>query len=96
MQLQEFIDKHYVDGDAYSNDPSISFTCVYQGDEETWGKSVVQFSVYHLEGTEDYFEVTESWSNSGYWDDPDRYDPEFRKVKPISKVVQVTEWVDAD
>lgn len=96
MQLQEFIDNHYEGGDVYSDDPNINFTCVEQGDEVLDGKVAYQSSVYRLDGTNDYFEVTESWSNSWYWSDSERFDPESRKVKPITKMVQVTEWRDAD
>lgn len=96
MELQEFIDNHYEGGGTYSDDPNINFTCVEQGDAEDWGKSVIQTSVYNLDGTEEYFEVTESWSNSGYWSNPERYEPEFRKVKPVTEMVPVARWLEAD
>lgn len=94
MNLQEFIDNHYEYGEVYSEVDGIEFKCVEHGDDIVEHKMVYQTSVYQLVGTEEYFEVTETSSNSGYWSDSERYDPEFRKVKPIKKVVEITEWVD--
>ncbi len=94
MELAEFINNHYEDGEVYSEDDSISFKCVEQGDDVVEHKMVMQTSVYNLVGTDEYFEVTESSSNSGYWSDSERYDPEFRKVKPIKKIVEIIEWKD--
>ena len=94
MELQEFIDNHYEDGEVYSEVDGIEFKCVEEGDDVVEHKMVYQTSVYNLVGTDEYFEVTEYYSNSGYWSDSERYDPEFRKVKPVKKVVEVIEWKD--
>lgn len=95
MNIQEFQDNHYEYGEVYSEDDSIIFDCVEYGDDVVEHKTVSQTSVYHLRGTDEYFEVTETRSNSGYWGDSERYDPEFRKVKPVKKVVEITEWHSA-
>lgn len=93
MKLQEFIDNHYEYGEVYSEDDSIIFDEVYHGDDVVEHKTVSQTSVYRLMLTDEYFEVTETSSNSGYWSDSEHYEPEFRKVKPVKKVVEITEWV---
>lgn len=97
MELQEFIDNHYEDGEVYSEVEGVKFKCVERGDDVVEHKTVYNTSVYQLvtpEGaTDEYFEVTEMHSNSGYWSDSERYDPEFRKVIPQKKVVEITEWV---
>ena len=96
MELQEFQDNHYEDGEVYSEVEGIAFKCVEQGDDVVEHKTVYQTSVYQLvtpEGaTDEYFEITESSSNSGYWSDSERYDPEFRKVAPVKKIVEIIEW----
>lgn len=92
MNLQEFQDNHYEDGEVYSEVEGIAFKCVERGDGVVEHKSVSQTSIYQLVGTEEYFEVTENSSNSGYWSDAERYDPDFRKVVPHKKVVEITEW----
>lgn len=93
MELQEFIDNHYGCGEVYSEVEGIDFKCVKRGEDVVSHKTVYNTSVYNLVGTDEYFEVTESRSNSGYWSDSEHYDPEFSKVKPVKKVIEVTEWV---
>jgi hypothetical protein len=97
MNLQTFIDNHYEDGEVFSEDENISFKCVERGDDVVEHKSVYQTSVYQLVtpecATNEYFEVTENSSNSGYWSDSERYDPDFRKVVPVKKIVEITEWI---
>lgn len=44
--------------------------------------------VYDVE----YFEVTWTRDNSGYWSDGERYPGEVRKVTPVTKLVEVTTW----
>ena len=92
MDIQEFQDNHYEDGEVYSDVEGIAFKCVEQGDDVVEHKTVYQTSVYQLVGTDEYFEITESSSNSGYWSDSERYEPEFRKVQPVKKVVEIIEW----
>ena len=94
MELQTFIDNHYEDGEVYSEDESIKFKCVFS-DEETYQKTVTFTEVHHLVGTDDYFEISTDQDNCGYWGDGERYEPEFRKVKPVVKVVEQTTWVGA-
>lgn len=94
MNLQEFIDNHFEDGEVYSDVDGVKFKQVYF-DEYTEHKTVTVTEVYHLVGTEDYFEITTDRDNCGYWGDGERYDPTFRKVKPRVKVVEITEWVNA-
>lgn len=99
MELQQFINNHYEDGEVYSEVEGISFKCVERGEDVVEHKSAYNTSVYQLvtpEGaTEEYFEVTENSSNSGYWSDGERYDPDFRKVTPHKKTVEVIEWKNA-
>lgn len=99
MELEYFIANHYEDGEVYSEVDGIEFKCVHKGDDVVEHKMVWQTSVYQLVtpvgDTDEYFEVTEYSSNSGYWSDSERYDPEFKKVKPIKRVVEIVEWVDA-
>jgi hypothetical protein len=92
MKLQEFISNHFEDGEVYSDVEGIAFKCVEHGDGVVEHKTVYQTSVYQLIGTEEYFEVTESSSNNGYWSDSEEYDTEFRKVKPIREMIEVTVW----
>lgn len=91
MDLQTFIDNHYEDGEAFSEDGSIVFKSVHS-EEETHHKTVTFTEVFHLVGTEDYFEVSTNRDNCGYWGDGERYDPTFRKVKPVKKMVEIIEW----
>lgn len=94
MNLQEFTDNHYEDGEAFSEVDGITFKSVYY-DEYAEHKTVTTTQVFHLVGTEDYFEVTQDRDNCGYWGDGERYDPTFRKVKPVKRMVEITEWKDA-
>lgn len=94
MNAKEFEAAHYEDGEIYGD----NVKCVESGDEIAEHKTVYNTDVYEValpDGTAEYFEVTFSRSNSGYWGDSERYDPEFRKVVPVKKVVEVTEWMDA-
>lgn len=93
MELQQFIDNHYEDGEVYSEDENIEFKRVYF-DEYTEHKTVTFTEVHHLVGTDDYFEISTDRDNCGYWGDGERYDPIFRKVKPVVKIVEQTTWVD--
>lgn len=93
MNIQQFQDKYYEDGEIYGDDVK----CIVAGDDEVSHKTVYNTCVYQVGQDDDveYFEVTYSRSNSGYWGDSERYDPEFRKVKPVKKVVEITEWVES-
>jgi len=66
-------------------------------DEETEHKSIITTSVYKLTlGDEvEYFEVSWSRDNCGYWSDGERYPGEVRKVKPVTSTVVVTEYMSA-
>jgi hypothetical protein len=88
---QKYMDEEY--GEVYGDD----VTCVYDGPDEVNHKTVYQTSVYKVVSgdVEQWFEVTNSRSNSGYWSDSERYDPEVREVKAVKKVVEITEWVGA-
>lgn len=96
MELQTFIDNHFEDGEVYSEDTSIQFNQVYF-DEYTEHKTVTFTEVHQLivdgVATDEYFEISTDRDNCGYWGDGERYDPEFRKVKPVIKVVEQTTWV---
>lgn len=85
MNAQEFQEKHIEDGEVYDVDEE-----VFRGDQEISHKAVYQTSVYRV--GEQYFEVTSSRDNCGYWSDGESYDPEVREVKPVKKVVEITEW----
>lgn len=91
MNIQEFQDKYYEDGEVWGEDGTIKL--IEQGAEQCEHKTCWNSNVYQV--ADEYFEVTFSRDNSGYWSDGERYDPEFRKVVPRVKVVTVTEWVDA-
>jgi hypothetical protein len=92
LNIQEFQDKYYEDGEIYGDDVK----CIVEGDDEVEHKTVYNTCVYQVGQGDDteYFEVTFSRSNSGYWGDSERYDPEFRKVVPVKRVVEITEWED--
>lgn len=92
MNAQEFEEKYYEDGEIYGDDVK----CIVSGDEIAEHKTVYNTDVYQVGPNGDmaeYFEVTFSRSNSGYWGDSERYDPEFRKVAPLKRVVEITEWI---
>lgn len=93
MNAQEFEAKYYEDGEIYGD----NVKCVESGDEIAEHKTVYNTDVYEVTSGDvvEYFEVTFSRSNSGYWGDSERYDPEFKKVKPVEEVVTVTRWVAA-
>lgn len=91
MELKEFIDNHFEDGEVYSEVDGVEFKRVHH-EEYTEHKTVTFTEVYHLLGTEDYFEITTDRDNCGYWGDSESYEPEFRKVAPVKKVVEITEW----
>lgn len=88
MNAQEFEQKYYEDGEIYGDDVK----CIVKGDEQCEHKMCWNSNVYQV-GAE-YFEVTFSRDNSGYWSDGESYDPAFRKVVPRVKVVEITEWED--
>ena len=91
MELQQFIDNHFEDGEVYSDDESIKFARVAY-EEETYHKTVNTTQVFHLLGTDEYFEASTDRDNCGYWSDGERYDPEFRKVKPREVIKTIIEW----
>ena len=93
MDCKEFQDKYYEDGEIYGDDVK----CIVSGDDEVSHKTVFNTDVYQVGvgDSAEYFEVTFSRDNSGYWSDGERYEPEFRKVRPIHEQVVVTKWVDA-
>lgn len=98
MELQEFIDNHFEDGEVYSDVEGIKFKRVHF-DEYAEHKTVTFTEVYQLvtsDGpTEEYFEITTDRDNCGYWGDGERYDPTFRKVQRVEKLVPTVFWVDA-
>ena len=91
MTLNEFIANHYEDGEVYSEVEDIAFKQVHS-DEEHNHKTVTYTEVWQLVGTEEYFEISTDRDDVGYWGDGERYDPEFRKVKPIKETRVVTTW----
>lgn len=93
MELQTFIDNHFEDGEVYSGDDSIKFKRVHF-DEYTEHKTVTFTEVHNLLGTEEYFEITTDRDNVGYWGDADSYDPTFRKVQRVEKLVPTVFWID--
>lgn len=93
MDLQQFIDNHFEDGEVYSDDESIKFKRVHF-DEYTEHKTVTFTEVHNLVGTEEYFEITTDRDNCGYWSDGERYDPTFRKVQRVEKLVPTVFWID--
>jgi hypothetical protein len=84
MNVQEFKEKHMDGSEVYDAE------CVYSGPDEVYHKTVSQTSVYKV--GEQFFEVTSMRDNSGYWSDGERYEPEVRIVKPVKKMVEITEW----
>lgn len=92
MMLDEFIANHYEDGEIYSYDDNISFQCIDHGHDVVDMKRVFRISIYQLVGTDEYFEITEIRDNSGYWQDGESYEPEFRKVFPVKSMVEITTW----
>lgn len=91
MNVQEFAANHYEDGEVFSS-VSQEIICVDQGDEQIEHKTSYNVDVWQVVGTDEYFEVTHSRDNCGYWSDGERHEPEFRKVKPVKKVVEIIEW----
>ena len=91
MELAEFQDNHYGDGEVYSYVDGLSFGLV-DSSEDICGKYVTSVDVYHLKGTEEYFEVTQDRENCGYWGDGEAYTPTFRKVKRVVEVVEISKW----
>ena len=91
MELQQFIDNHYEDGEVHSEVEGIAFKQVHS-EEEHNHKTVTYTEVFNLVGTDEYFEVSTDRDDVGYWGDGERYDPEFRKVVPVKKVVEIIEW----
>lgn len=94
MDLQTFVGNHYEDGEAYSDVDGITFKQVHS-EEKHNHKTVTYTEVFNLVGTDEYFEVSTDRDDVGYWGDGERYDPEFRKVKPITKTIEVTTYEDA-
>lgn len=94
MNVQEFEANHYEDGEVFSDDGNIQFKRV-DSKEHHNHKTVTCIEVFHLLGTEDYFKVSTDRDDCGYWGDGERYDPEFRKVVPRKRVVEITEWENA-
>lgn len=87
MNAQEFMAQHYEDGEVYGE----GVTLYKEYDDEVYHKTVSQISVY--QAGEQYFEVEHTRDNCGYWGDGERYDPTCREVKPVKKMVEITEWV---
>ena len=92
MELQQFIDNHYEDGEVYSEVVGIAFKRVHS-EEEHNHKTVTCTEVFNIVGTDEYFEVSTDRDDCGYWSDGERYPPEFRKVKPIKETRIVVTWV---
>jgi hypothetical protein len=92
MNLQEFIDNHYEDGEVYSEVDGVEFKRVFF-EEEAEHKTVTVTEVFQLilndVPTDEYFEVATVRDNCGYWGYGERYDPTFRKVKPVEKTITV-------
>jgi len=93
MDTKEFEEKYHYDGEVGGD----NVICVVEGDEIVNHKAVYNVDVYKVGDGDsaEYFEVTFSRDNSGYWGDGERHEPEFRKVKPVYKQVVQTFWVDA-
>lgn len=68
------------------------FTLAHEGEEYCEHKTCYTETVLQEIATGDYYEITTSRSNSGYWSDSESFDPEIRAVKPVKKVVETTEW----
>lgn len=94
MNAKEFQDKYYEDGEVWCDDGTVK--CIVAGDDEVSHKTVYNTNVYQVgEGDDvEYFEVVYSRSNSGYWSDSERDEPTFRKVVPVKRIVEITEWED--
>ena len=67
--------------------------CVDVGDEIAEHKTVYNSNVYLYE--DQYFQVTWSRSNSGYWSDSESYPPEVVEVEPheVTRIVYLTKKV---
>ena len=68
------------------------FTLAKQGEEEVDRKWCFTSTVMQEIATGDYYEITTSRSNSGYWGDGENGDTEIRQVVPSKKIVEITEW----
>lgn len=88
ITVEQFIEQH-MDGDWVNHNKD---TCirVHSGPQEVEHKTVSQTSVYQC--GEQYFVVTTMKDNSGYWSDGESYDPHVVEVKPVKKIVEITEW----
>ena len=97
MDIQEFQDNHYGDGEVYSEDKLVKFKNVHY-DEYAEHKTVTVTEVHQLyiddTPTEEYFEITTDSDNCGYWGDGERYEPTFRKVKRVTRMVETVYWED--
>ena len=81
MTPVEFFEEFMADDPAEGPDlPALH--CVYTSDDVVWRKSVSSYQVWKYEGQ--YFKVTYSRSNSGYWSDGETYDPVVTEVFPYT------------
>ena len=94
MNAQEFQDKYVAGGDWGDCYPVADeeLTLMHEEDDVEH-KTCYLTKVYRL--VDDYFEVTWTRDNSGYWGDGERYGGETRKVVPVKKVVEITTWESA-
>lgn len=96
MTAEEFYEKYVNEdndnewGECYPDTGEIT---LMTSDEETSHKTCYTTSVYKYVPTEEFFEVTWTRDNSGYWSDGERYPGTVRKVKPVTSVVTVTNYV---
>lgn len=86
MNAQEFMEKYCEDREV-GGEGCILYK---EYDSEVYHKTVSQISVY--QAGEQFFEVESTRDNCGYWGDGESYDPTCREVKPVKKVVEITEW----
>lgn len=92
MNAQEFA-AAYVDEDDWGDCYGDGIKCV-SVEEDVEHKTCYLTKVYQVDFAEgdEHFEVTWTRDNSGYWGDGERYPGEVRKVKPVTKMVEVTTW----
>ncbi len=77
--------------DVYGIDEVEGVTIIEQGKWEAEGKWCYLTTIVQC-GEGNYFSVTESRSDSGYWGDSERGDTEVVQVTPIKKIIETTEW----
>ena len=78
---------------SFAEEETDDLEVVYEGEWETDYKYQTLETVYLHKESSTYWMVTQQRTNVGHWGDPDYLDSTIGEVKPVKKMIEVTQWV---